>query len=223
MKILSMQGVESVYREFLEVKRWSRDGPVVTTMITKLVSEGLLSTVSEKTLLYNQEGGLNKNASTTDLLLPLSLKAHTKDMRVREEISRAVHILSGGGTGQIHDLLIKWLQEATHTFMWLWPTFRRAKVNPLLTARVESTCNRLQDKTSDLARAADEMRILQRLSQEYSYGNDIISTWPHNLLTISDNARLMQTVRPDGGNQIQRLSQDRSHSSDFQNKQRRHS
>ena len=67
-------------------------------MITMLVSDGLLSAVMEKTLLYNQEEGPNKNTSTADLLLTLSLKAHTKDIRVRVEISRAIHILSGGWT-----------------------------------------------------------------------------------------------------------------------------
>jgi len=91
LNILSMQGVESVYREFLEVKRWNRDGPGVKSMITKLVSEGLLAKVLEKilekTLIYNQEEGPNKNTSTADLLLTLSLKAHTKDIRVRGEIS----------------------------------------------------------------------------------------------------------------------------------------
>ena len=46
------------------------------------------------------------------------------------------------------------------------------------------------------------------LSQEYSYGNDILSTRPHNFLTIADNARLMQMVIPDQGNQIRRGSQD---------------
>jgi len=91
LNILSMQGVESVYREFLEVKRWNRDGPGVKSMINKLVSEGLLAKVLEKilekTLIYNQEEGPNKNTSTADLLLTLSLKAHTKDIRVRGEIS----------------------------------------------------------------------------------------------------------------------------------------
>jgi len=193
-----MQGAESIYREFLEVKHWSRDGPGVTSMVTTLVSE----------LLYNQEEGLNKNTNTADLLLTLSLRAHTKDMRVREEISRAVYILSGGGSGQIHDLLITWLQEATHRFIWLWPTLKRAKIIPLLMAWVESTCHRRQDKTSDLTQAADAMQTLRRLSQEYSYGNDILSTQPHNLLAMSNNARLLQMVRPDRGNQIRRLSQD---------------
>ena len=208
VKTLSMQGVQSVYSELLEVEQWSRDGPGVTSMITTLVSKGLLSTVLKKKLLDNQEEGLNKNTNTVDPLFTLILKAHTNDMRVREEISRAVHILSGGGTGQIHDLRITGLQEATHRFIWLWPTLKRAKVIPLLKTRVESTCHRRQDKTSDLTRAADAMRILRRLSQEYSYGNDILSTKPHNFLTISDNARLLHMVRPDRGNQIRRLSQD---------------
>jgi len=208
IEILSMQGIESVYRELLEVQRWSRDGPGVKSRITTLVSEGLLSAVLEKTLLYNQEEGPNNNTSTADLLLTLSLRAHTEDARVRVEISRAIHILSKGWTGQIHDLLIDWLQEAIHRFTWLWPTLRRANVIPLLMARVESTCHLLHDKSSDLVLVAHTMQILRCLSQEYSYGNDILSTRPHNLLTIADNARLMQMVRPDQGNQIRRLSPD---------------
>jgi len=153
IEILSMQGIESVYRELLEVKRWSHNGPVARTRITTLVSEGLLSAVLEKTLFYNQEEGPNNNTSTADLLLTLSLRAHTEDARVRLEISRAIHILSGGWTGQIHDLLIDWLQEAIRRFTWLWPTLRRANVIPVLMARVESTCYLLQDKSSDLALA----------------------------------------------------------------------
>jgi len=173
-----------------------------------LVSKGLLSTVLEKALLYNQEEGPNKNTSTADLLLTLSLKAHTKDIRVRVEISRAIHLLSGGWTGQIHDLLTDWLQEAMLRFSWLWPTLRRAKVIPLLMARVESTCHMLQDKSSDLVHALHAIQILCLLSQEYSYSYDILSTRPHTLLTIENNARLMQMARPDRENHIRRLSQD---------------
>jgi len=168
----------------------------------------LLSAVLEKTLFYNQEEGPNNNTSTADLLLTLSLRAHTEDARVRVEISRAIHILSGGWTGQIHDLLIDWLQEAIHRFTWLWPTLQRANIIPLLMARVESTYHMLQDKSSDLALATQAMQILRWLSQEYSYGNDILSTRPHNFLTIADNARLMQMVIPDQANQIRRVSQD---------------
>jgi len=100
IEILSMQGVESVYRELLQVKRWSRDGPGVKSRITTLVSEGLLSAVLEKTLLYKQEEEPNNHTGTADLLLTLSLRAHTEDARVRVDISRAIHILSGGWTGQ---------------------------------------------------------------------------------------------------------------------------
>jgi len=54
---LSLQGVESLYREFLEVEQGMRDGPAVQTMITLLISKGLLSKMLEKTRLYSQEGG----------------------------------------------------------------------------------------------------------------------------------------------------------------------
>jgi len=150
LNILSLQGVESLYREFLDVKRWNRDGPGVKTMIILLISEGLLAKVLEKTLLYNQGEGSQINTSTADLLLTLSLKAHTTDTRVRVEISRAVHILSGGWAEQIHDLLTGWLKEALFRFPWIWPTVRRARTIPLLMARVESTCHMLQNKSSNL-------------------------------------------------------------------------
>jgi len=140
LNILSLQGVESLYREFLDVKRWNRDGPGVKNMITVLISEGLLAKVLEKTLLYNQTEGSQINTSTADLLLTLSLKTHTTDTRVRAKISRAIHILSEGWAEQIQDLLTDWLQEALFRFPWIWPTVRRARIIPLLMARVESTC-----------------------------------------------------------------------------------
>ena len=54
---LSLQGEESLYRGFLEENRQMRDEPAVLTMITLLISEGLLAKVLEKTLLYCQEEG----------------------------------------------------------------------------------------------------------------------------------------------------------------------
>jgi len=75
-------------------------------------------------------------------------------------------------------------------------------------ARVESTCHMLQEKSSDLVHALHAMQTLRFLSQDYSYGNDILSTRPHTLLNIADNARLMQMVQPDRENHIWRLSQD---------------
>jgi len=109
LNILSLQGVESLYREFLEVNRRMRDGPAVLAMITLLISEGLLAKVLEKTLLYCQEEGSQTNTNAADLLLTLSLEAHTTDARVRMELSRAIHILSGGWAGQIQELLTGWL------------------------------------------------------------------------------------------------------------------
>jgi len=93
-------------------------------------------------------------------------------------------------------------------FPWLWPTLRRAKVIPLLMARVESACHRLQDNSSDLVHALHAIQILCLLSQEYSYGYDILSTKPHTLRTIANNTRLIQMARPDRENHIRRLSQD---------------
>ena len=190
------------------MKRWNRDGPGVKTMITLLISEGLLAKVLEKTLLYNQEEGSQINTSTADLLLTLSLKAHTEDTRVRGEISRTVHILCRGWAEQIHDLLIDWLQEALFRSPWIWPTVRRAKAIPLLMARVESTCHMPQNKSSNLVHALHAIQILCHLSQEHSYGCDILNTRTHTLLTIANNARLMQIARPDRENHIRSLSQD---------------
>jgi len=54
---LSLQGVESIYRGFLEENRQMQDEPAVLAMITLLISEGLLAKVVEKTLLYCQKEG----------------------------------------------------------------------------------------------------------------------------------------------------------------------
>jgi len=206
--IVGMQGTESVDSELLEVKRWSRKGPAARDRITTLVSKGLLSAGLDKTVTHNQEEGLKYITNTADLLLRLSLRAKTEDARVRLVISRAIHTMSRGGAGPVQDLLIDWLQEAFYRFTWLWPTLRRANIIPIFMARVESTCHPLQDKSSDLTQAKNAMQILRGLSQEYSYGKDILSTRPHNLLTIADNAGLIQMTRPDHGNLIRQRSQD---------------
>jgi len=192
LNILSLLGVESLYREFLDVKRWNRDGPGVKNMITVFISEGLLAKVLEKTLLYNQTEGPQINTSTAHLLLTLSLKAYTTDTRVRAEMSRAIHILSEGWAEQIHDPLTGWLQEALFRFPWIWPTARRARVIPLFMARVESTCHRLQNTSSNLIHGLMAIEILGHLYQDH----------------IANNARLMQIVRPESENHIRRLSQD---------------
>jgi len=92
LNVVSLQGVESLYTEFVEVKRWMRDGPSVQTIITLLISEGMLSKVLEKTCLYSQLEGSQLNTNTADLLLTLSLQAHTTDARIGLELSRAIHI-----------------------------------------------------------------------------------------------------------------------------------
>ena len=98
---LSLRGVESLYKGFLEENRQEREEPAVLTMITVLTSEGLLAKVLDKTLLYCQEEGSQTSTKAADLLLSLSLEAHTTDVRVRMELSRAIHILSGGWAEQI--------------------------------------------------------------------------------------------------------------------------
>jgi len=155
LNTLSLQGAESLYREFQDVKRWMRDGPEVKSMITLLISEGLLAKVLEKTLFYNQVKGSQINTSTADLLLTLSLKAHTTDTRVRMVLSRTVHILSEEWTELIQDLLTGWLQEALFRFPWIWPTVRKARTIPLFMARVEFTCHRLQNKPSNMLFSPD--------------------------------------------------------------------
>ena len=52
------------------------------------------------------------------------------------------------------------------------------------------------------------MRILRRLSQDQSYGNDILDTKPYNLFNISDNTRLLQMSRTGRGIAIRLLAQE---------------
>jgi len=208
LNTLSLQGAESLYREYLDVKRWHRDGPEVKSMITLLISEGLLAKVLEKTLLYNQVEGSQINTSTADLLLTLSLKAHTTDARVRMELSRTVHILSEGWTELIQDLLTGWLEEALFRFPWIWPTVRKARTIPLLMARVIFTCHRLQNKPSNLLFGLRAIEILCHLCQDHSYCSDVLNFGTHSLLNTANNAQLMQMARPAKEDHIGSLAQD---------------
>jgi len=70
----------------------------VTSRITKMITEGLLSTVLIKTLLDIKDEGPLTDTDTADLLLSLSLNAQTKDPRIRKELSRVVYILEEGRT-----------------------------------------------------------------------------------------------------------------------------
>jgi len=189
---LSLRGVESLYRGFLEENQQEREEPAVLTMITVLISEGLLANVLDKTLLYYQEEGNETSTKEADLLLSLSLGAYTTDARVRMELSCAVHILSGGWDEHIQDLLIVCLQEALFKFPWIWTTAKRANIIALLLARVGSACHARPNTASVLYQGLREIMILSHLCQDYNYCYDVFNTPNHSLLTIVDNARLLQ-------------------------------
>jgi hypothetical protein len=176
-------------------------------MITLLISEGLLAKVLEKTLLYCQEEGSQTSTKAADLLLSLSQEAHTTDAGVRMELSRAVHILSGGWAEQIQDLLIGWLQEALFKFPWVWPTVKKASIIPLLLARVGSACHERQNKVLVLNHGLRAIEILCHLCQDYSYCRDVFNTHTHSLLTTIDNARLLQIDRTTEANHIGTMAQ----------------
>jgi len=120
LTIASLQGAESLYRE-LEVKPWTPNEIEVPTMITLLISEGLLSQMLVKTRLYSQGEGSQFNTDAAALLLTLSLRANTTDLRIRMELSRAIHTLSVEGDVPIFDLLTGWLEDALLRFPWIWP------------------------------------------------------------------------------------------------------
>jgi len=88
---LSLLGVESVYGGFL--KYLELEEPPVLTVTTTLISEGLLATVLDKTLLYCQKEGSQTSTEAAKLLLTLSLEAPTTDARIHTKLSHAVLIL----------------------------------------------------------------------------------------------------------------------------------
>ena len=123
------------------------------------------------------------------------------------ELSRAVHILSGGWAEQIKDLLIVWLQEALFKFPWIWPTVRKASIIPLLLAKVGSACHERQNKVLVFNHGLRAIEILCHLCQDHSYCRDVFDTPTHSLLTAIDNARLMQIDRTAGTNHIGTIAQ----------------
>jgi len=96
----------------------------------------------------------------------------------------------------------------TPKYPWLWPTLRRAKAIPSLIAQVEFICHLTQRKPSKMRTARQTIKILLRLSQEYSYSTDILSTGSYNLLTIANNTRLLQGLIYDNNDYIRHISQD---------------
>jgi len=207
LNYLGLRGVESLYRELSDEDQRIRGGLPVLTMITLLISEGLMATVLDKTLLYYQEEDPHINTDAADLLLSLSLEIHQPDARVRIEICRAIHILSGGETVQIQDLLIGWLQEALLRFPWIWPTIRKAKIIPLLMARAESTCHWLQNTSSILYHGLQAMEILSHLCQDHTYSREVFNIRTHSLLTTTNNARLFQLAPSNGEKHIGSVAQ----------------
>jgi len=93
------------------------------------------------------------------------------------ELSHAVLILNEGWSEQIQDLLVGWLHEALFKFPWIWPTAKRA------------------------------MMTLGHLRQDYSYCCDVFNPPNHSLLTIVDNARLLQTDIITGSTRIGNAAQ----------------
>jgi len=75
-------------------------------LITLLISKGFLSHVLVKTSQYSQRQEPQSNTDAAALLLTLSLRANTTDLRIRMELSRAIHTLSVEGDVRILDLLI---------------------------------------------------------------------------------------------------------------------
>jgi len=195
LTIASLQGVESLYTE-LEVKPWTRDELEVPTMITLLISEGLLSQVLEKTRLYGRGEGYQFNMNATALLLTLSLRANTTDSRIRMELSRVIHTLSVEGDVRILDLLTGWLEDALLRFPWIWPTVKKARTIPLLMTRMDSTCHKLQNDPSDMTSGLLAVDVLCLLCQDPSYCSDVPNIGTHLLLQTADKARLMQMSRP---------------------------
>ena len=195
LAIVSLQGVESLCTE-LEVKPWTPEETEVLIMINLLISEGLLSYVLIKTRQYIQRQESRPYTDAAGLLLQLSMRANTADVKIRTELNQAIHILSVEEEVQILDLLIGWLDDALPAFPWLWPTVRNAKTIPLLICRMDSTCyqaSQLSDMSSGL-RAAEVLRLL---CQDFSFCNDIVDIGTHRLLQTADKARKMQMTRSD--------------------------
>jgi len=124
------------------------------------------------------------------------------------ELSRAIHILGGGGTGQILDLLTGWLEDALLRFPWIWPTVRKARTISLFMTRMESTCHALQNNPSNLVSGLRATDVLCLLCQDPSYCSNVINSGTHLLLQTANNARLMQIFRPDKDDLIGSLAQD---------------
>jgi len=192
---VSLQGVESLYTE-LEVKPWTPEETEVLTMINLIISEGLLSHVLIKTRQQSQSQESQPYTDAALLLLTLSLRANTGEVRIRMELNQAVYTLSVEGDVHTLDLLLGWLEDALPEFHWMWPTVGKAKTIPLLINRLDSTCHQTH-KLSDMNRGLRAVEVLCLLCQDFSFCKDILKIGTHRLLQTADKARRMQMSRPD--------------------------
>ena len=187
--------MESLYTE-LEVNLWTLEETEVLIMINLLISEGMLSHVLIKTRQYIQKQESLPYTDAAGLLLQLSMRANTAEVKIRMELNQAIHILSAEEEVQILDLLIGWLDDALLAFPWLWPTVRNAKTTLLLICRMDSTCHQASE-LSDMRSGLRAAEVLRLLCQDFSFCNDIMDIGTHCLLQTADKARQMQLSRSD--------------------------
>ena len=115
--------MESVYGVLLQ---YTEPAPPMRIVIMTLVSEGLLAAVLDKTLMYCQEEAPLTNVNAAEILLTLSLRVPTTDVRIRTELSQVVPTLRRGRTKPCQDLLAGWLHAALVKFPWLLATVQKA-------------------------------------------------------------------------------------------------
>jgi len=180
---LSLKRVESVYGVFLN---YIKPASPVRTVTTTLISEGLLASVLDKTLVYCQEDGSRMNTNAAKILLTLSLEAPTTNARIRTELSQAVLTLRQGWTKPCQDRL----HDALFKFQWLWPTVQRANIIPFLLFRAGTAYYARPVTPGVLFQSAEAMMTLGHLCQDYSYCCEVFNASHPSLLTIVDNARL---------------------------------
>ena len=89
----------------MEVKPWTPDEREVLTMINLIISEGLLSHVLNTTRQHSQSQEFQPYTDAAGLLLTLSLRANTAEVRIRMELNQAIHTLSVEGDVPTLDLL----------------------------------------------------------------------------------------------------------------------
>jgi len=157
---LSLEGVESVYGVLLQ---YTEPAPPMRIVIMTLVSEGLLAAVLDKTLMYCQEEAPLTNVNAAEILLTLSLRVPTTDVRIRTELSQVVPTLRRGRTKPCQDLLAGWLHAALVKFPWILATAQKANITPLLLDRVGAAYHTRPATPKVLFESAEAMSTLSNL------------------------------------------------------------